>query len=264
MLNVTSRKKRDTMLCATNTTAATPAGGTSYGPGPAVMTAANTYMFPWIATWRDNSVATGTAPIGTVFDPATRTATTCYMRGLKEANTLVANDGSQWMWRRICFTWKGSELYQQTTSGFSFAFENSSGNRRLVNDIQNGSTTITGSLIALLFKGSQGSDWANYFNAPVDNTRVSIKSDKTRRLTSGNQNGTMRVYKDWYPMNKNLVYDDDENGGNESSAAASVRGKQGMGDYYIIDIFACPAPQQAGTASTLAWAPEATLYWHEK
>jgi len=262
VLNLTSIKKRDTMLIATNTSIATPSGGTTYNANPAVMNGALTYVFPWICTWRDNSITSTSGQVGSKFDPATRSATTCYMRGLREKNIFVTNDGSAWLWRRICFTWKGSELYQQTTNGYSFAFESSAGFQRIVNDVNNGSTAIRGALLGLIFRGRQNLDWNNYFTAPIDTTNITLKMDRTIQLNSGNQQGRTRVLTDWLAMNKNLVYADDEAAGDEDAANASTRGKAGMGDYYVIDMFTCGAPQGAGT--TMTWSPEATLYWHEK
>lgn len=63
-------------------------------------------------------------------------------------------------------------------------------------------------------------------------------------------------------MNKNLTYDDDENGGDLQSNFLSTLGKRGMGDYWVIDIFGAAPGATAG--STLVFAPEASLYWHEK
>lgn len=63
-------------------------------------------------------------------------------------------------------------------------------------------------------------------------------------------------------MNKNLHYQSDEDGNNQSSSPYSVETKLGLGDYYILDIIS------AGTGATssdrMSFDPEATLYWHEK
>lgn len=264
IVNMTSRKKRDTMMVQTNTTSSTPAGGTSYAATAAVMTPGNTYVFPWIATWRDNSLLAGGNQAGTVFHYNTRTSTECYMKGLKEKISLLQNDGSQWLWRRICFTFRGNFIYQYASSNGGVAYETSAGFGRLVNDVNNLSNpkNFVNSITSLIFKGANGVDWNNYFTAPTDNTRCTIRYDKTVSLATGNQNGYFRTVNRWHPMNKTLVYDDDETGGQLAAANASVAGKRGMGDYYVIDIFNCAAP--AASSSTLQFAPEATLYWHEK
>lgn len=117
-------------------------------------------------------------------------------------------------------------------------------------------------LIGLIFKGNAGVDWANYFSAPIDTTLVTLKYDKTTSIASGNTNGVQRVYRRWHPMNKNLVYADEEIGDLDIPAGGSTRAKKGMGDYYVIDMFVSAQPQS--DASALGFAPEATLYWHEK
>lgn len=63
-------------------------------------------------------------------------------------------------------------------------------------------------------------------------------------------------------MRHNLVYDDDEAGSGESTSVYSVDNKQGMGDYFVVDII------QAGIGGTssdlLSINATSTLYWHEK
>lgn len=261
ILNTTSRKKRDTMLITTNTTLATPSGSTTYTNNDALLRANATYMFPWIPTWKNNGGST------TVYDEAGRTSKTCYMRGLKEKIRISTSDGTQWLWRRICFTMKGSQLYGLSTSGYTFAGASpQNGDMRVVNDVNNGSgqgATIRTNIIDLIFRGGNGRDWNNFFTAPLDPTRISVMYDKTISIQSGNQAGRNVVYNRWHPMNKNLVYDDDENGQETEPAGNSTRGKPGMGDYYVIDMFTSGSPISTET-SGLSFSPEATLYWHEK
>lgn len=223
------------------------------------------YMFPWIPTFRtmDTSPQVG-APLSTVKDSATRTATVCYMRGLKETNYFVQNDGSSWQWRRICFTLKGPEIYSLTQSGTTLALLTSSGYKRVVNDALISGSAMSSALLNLIFKGTVNSDWNNTFNAPLDTERISVKYDRFRYLNTGNQNGRGRTLSQWMPMNKNLHYDDEENGGVVTGQGPSARTKAGMGDYYIVDFFNCPAPQGTGSSSVLEWSPSASLYWHEK
>nr|QCX29380.1 capsid protein [Plant associated genomovirus 7]QCX29382.1 capsid protein [Plant associated genomovirus 7]QCX29384.1 capsid protein [Plant associated genomovirus 7] len=264
ILNLTATKKRATMLIATNTTYTTPSGGSTYTSLDAIMQADRTYLFPWICTWRDNSRQ------GTKYDTAVRTASTCYMRGLKERIRLTTNDGTQWLWRRVCFTWRGSELFQQSQTGATYALQTGTAPgltfNRVVNDFNNLTSTpgvaARNALIGLIFKGAAGIDWTNYFSAPIDTDLVTLKYDKTTSLASGNQNGKQIVFNRWHPMNKNLTYADDESGELTTPAGASTRAKKGMGDYYVIDMFTNATPQNANSA--LAFAPEATLYWHEK
>ncbi|AXB22631.1 capsid protein [Lepus americanus faeces associated genomovirus SHP111] len=262
ILNVTSRKKRDTML-------STFQGGSASTPGQgAYTTFANNAItiFPWVATGRDNSLIQGGAQAGTAFDSSTRSATTCYMRGLKEAIEIQTSTGLPWQWRRVCFTTKDPAGTLATgNGGISGVFENSNGFQRLVYNVTSASTSDTlalNTLTAILFKGRINVDWFDYMTAPLDTLRVTVKFDRTRTIASGNQSGAIRKFNLWHPMNKNLVYDDDEVGGAENASYYSVASKAGMGDYYVIDMI---VPGKGGTSSDgFSFEPQATLYWHEK
>lgn len=183
------------------------------------------------------------------------------MRGLKENIEIQTSTGLPWQWRRITFTFKGLAQY----IGFSGVVENSNGFARYLYNINSGSSTdtqILNTLQALLFKGASQADWNDFRTAPTDNSRVTIKSDVTRIISSGNASGKLKLYKTWSPMNANLVYDDDEVGGGKSTSVFSVQSKQGMGDYWVVDYF---QPGLGGTTSDqLSYAPTSTLYWHEK
>lgn len=259
ILNATSRKKVDNMISYTNVTLANPQGGTTYTATGAVMPATQQYIFPWCATARNADNATNVR--GTVTDVAARTAQTCFMRGLSENIEITTNDGLPWQWRRICFTLKGTGMTSIITgTGMGLAVETNNGWLRVVNTAYG--NTAVGGLQSLLFRGAAGVDWSNIMTAPCDNTNVSIKYDKTCTISSGNEDGMIRNYRRWHPMNKNLVYNDDEQGGTESFSAYSTTGKPGMGDYYVVDIF---QPRTGGTSSSqLRFEPSAKLYWHEK
>lgn len=257
VLNISSRKKRDGMPCYTNQTLAGPT--TTYTNTSALLAggSANAFAFIWASTARDNALGTGGA--GTVFDPSTRTATTCFMRGLSEKVEIQVTDGLPWQWRRICFTAKGLQLLLTESDSFKLSFENSNGYQRVVNPM---SGTNQVAVESFLFKGKVNVDWYDQLTAPLDNSRVTIKYDKTITIASGNEEGCIRKYNRWMPMNHNLVYDDDEDGGGVDADHYSVQGKSGMGDYYVIDYF---RPRDgSSTDNHLAFTPQSTLYWHER
>lgn len=269
ILTVTSTKKRDTMLNWTNSTSSTQVGGTTYGSAPAVITggsnAQNCAAFLWCATARDATVSSAGGPT-TKYAMAGRSATSCYMVGLAEKIEIQCNTGMPWQWRRICFTMKGVSLVPAATGSgtqFSDFLETSNGYMRVMNQV-NGNPSLDPmySLFGALFKGQVNSDWQDPMIAPTDNSRLTIKYDKVTSLASGNEDGFIRSYKRWHPMNKTLVYNDDELGGGMLSNFKSAFGKAGMGDYYVVDIFR--ARQGSATTDQLSVCPEATLYWHEK
>lgn len=261
ILNTTSRKKRNGMLSWTNTSAT----GTSQPTQVGVSVVGNLGAFyVWSPTCQSldaNSL---------VANQASRTSTTCYMRGLSEHIRIQTSSGIPWFHRRICFTTKGLNPFNLLVSadtspvqGFAPYVDTSNGVERLwfnenINSMQNTLNQQWG----ILFRGENGRDWNDLITAPVDTARVSLKFDKTWTMQSGNASGLVRERKLWHPMNKNLVYDDDESGDIESARYYSTSAKPGMGDYYVVDIV---QPGSGATSSDyLSITANSTLYWHEK
>lgn len=246
----------------------TNATGAAKAPaiGPYVTNGSRLGWTVWAATARDLNDVNGGANI--VIDEPDRTATSCYMRGLSETLKFQTSSGVPWLHRRICFSLRGTNpfrdfLASDTPGTLPNRAETSNGWVRTWIDTElNVMPQTYIAQRALLFKGREGGDWTDIMSAKVDTRRVDLKYDKVFRISSGNANGIFRERKLWHPMNKNLVYDDDESGGGEESAIFSVADKRGMGDYFIVDIF------QAGTAATasdqLQVTSSTSLFWHEK
>jgi hypothetical protein len=126
---------------------------------------------------------------------------------------------------------------------------------------------VKNSVENFLFQGTKGVDWSSLFSATIDRTRVDLISDKRTNLSSGNAAAKPRVVKRYNPINKTLVYDDEENLLSMVPSGFSVQTKQGMGNLYVYDMFTCPAPVTPGSdagASSLRISSTQTLYWHEK
>ena len=211
----------------------------------------------------------GTSSPNYAINVAERTATTCYMRGFKENLRIQTNSHLPWFHRRICFKFRGSGPFTTSnpsdtpTNTVTPYVDTSNGMERLwLNQQVNAMPATITSLNAILFKGAFNIDWNDIVIAPVDSTRVDLAFDKTWLIKSGNETGTILERKLWHPMNKNLVFDDDETGESMQSQYFSVDSKQGMGDYYIYDIV---QPGLGGSASDLiSLTAHSTLYWHEK
>lgn len=260
VLNTTSRKKRNGMLSWSNTN--NTAASQSVGLGDAYVNSGGGF-FVWCATGQTldtNSI---------IPNQASRTATTCYMRGLSEHLRIQTSSGIPWLHRRICFTLKGINAFNTLSAGdtptqkYVPIADTTNGIERLwFNEQINAMSVTLGDQWGILFKGANGRDWNNLILAPVDTSRVSLKFDKTYTISSGNTNGVFRERKLWHPMNKNLVYDDDESADAVIPSNYSVDSKAGMGDYYIVDII------QPGTGATTndycVVSANSTLYWHEK
>lgn len=233
--------------------------------------AQNGGFFYWNATQRaavsaeDGSSRNG-APV--LYAEATRTATTCFMRGLSETIHLETSSSRPWKWRRVCLVTHdrlfGTPITQNLPLGYEGNLLTSDGYTRpwynmvmLTND-----GGKTNQIYDMIFSGTQNSDWDNIMTAKLDTRTVTVKYDKTRVLYSGNDSGIMRTFKHWHPMGKNLVYDDEQYGGGEISATQSTTNKAGMGNYIVLDFFQC---QAAGTPDDIIKIDSQTcLYWHEK
>lgn len=264
ILNIASEKKRDKMLTYTNVTAASQTGSTTYSQVPAIITggSATPFVAVWCSTARDN-VSSTSGRVGTKFDQACRTASLCYMVGLKECIEIQVADGLPWQWRRICFALKGGSTANGNLPGASTSFapsqQTSAGWVRTVNGL---TQTQQNNFFALLFQGALNSDWNDPLTAKIDNERVSLKYDKVCTVASGNEEGVIRKYNRWHPMRKSLMYDDDESGGTTGASGYSVNSRIGMGDYWVVDII---KPRVGSvSANQLLFNCESTLYWHER
>lgn len=243
-----------------NTTAALPVNNPDYFVNPAILTGARDYIFAWCATARSLE-ASAAGPLAPVAQNSARTAKTCYMRGLKEKIQIQTNNGTPWQWRRVCFTTKSQNIINAEQPNYRISSLTTSGWTRVLNNVSG--SPLASTILDPLFRGRLGGDWqGDQFTAQLDSSRVDIKFDKTRIFQSGNSAGVMRNVQLWHPMNKNLVYNDDEFGGTMEDYYFSTTAKPGMGDYYVIDFIR--AGTGATTADLMTFNPSATLYWHEK
>lgn len=276
VLNISSRKKRNTMMQYANTSAATNSGAgesVTIGPGPMQVRGDKEYIGIWTPTGMDLNAGTA---LNQVWDESLRTASTCYIRGVSEKMRIETSSGVPWYWRRIVFrarsdVWINFSLNEssttpptQTNSGAPGVLESSTNGfeRLYFNQYVNNAPQTISDWYKNIFKGEQNRDWSDTLTAPVDNARVDISSDKLMTIRSGNQSGTVKALNRWYPCNKNLTYNDDESGIAKSTSYYSVRDKRGMGDLHIVDIF---KPGTGGsTADVLRLTSTATLYWHER
>lgn len=239
--------------------------------GPIQFTASDGVQFGlWNSTQRARDTGTADIP-ARVDEPATRTATSCFMRGLKEKIMIQTSGSGAWIWRRVTFTFK-SDFFYRNHDGVSdnivarYNLETVPEGMRRALPFFNGSlpsdaTRLT-QLLAFVFKGAQTVDWSNPMTAKTHSERVTIKTDRTHIIRSGNDSGVLKIYNKWYPMNKNLTYDEDEFGGTQIQGDLSALVNSSMGDYYVLDIIA--PSLGTGSEEEINFNPEATLYWHER
>ena len=265
ILNVTSRKKQDNMLSFSNTDGA--GASKTVGAGSFFANGSTGYAMSVYCPTARSFITAGST--GSIVDVADRNAMTCYMRGYAENLRIQTSSPLPWLWRRICFTTKGG-TFQNSAQGDTAPVQTvlpysdtSIGMARKWFNLQVNNTPLTvAAYNGVIFKGAFSYDWNDVITAKVDPSRITVKSDVTRRITTGNNSGHFSERKLWYPMNKNLVYDDDEQGAAEIPAYTSTPSKAGMGDYYIVDYL---VPGVGGTSSdVINLNCTATLYWHEK
>ena len=245
ILNITSEKKQDSMISYFQ-----PATGSGVIGSGVVLSGAATFYGVWCATARDLTSG-GNVP----GNQSLRESDNTYMRGLKERINFVSNTGASWRWRRICITRKGSWFSIPTELEVS-----PQGWTRYIYDWTNSSVNLS-ILQTDLFQGAVGQDWSDPMTAKVDTDRQTLMYDRVTTMSSGNASGKYFQKKLWHPMNKRLLYSNDEAGDGMSPDIKSTTGRAGMGDYYVIDIIDCAT---GNSADTLRFNPEATLYWHEK
>lgn len=251
ILNITSDKKQDNMAPVSYTpTGLSPTQGGYLLPGD------TTQFMIWCPTFRERN---------TLVDPnsrASREDDTVYMRGLREMITFntrgvgPTGHAAAWLWRRVVFSAKG--LWQQLGTSVEHSFTSSGYVRFLAN--HNG-TTFASYVADNLFRGRVNVDWTDVITAKTDTTRFNIMHDQVVRLNPNSSARQYWKYKRWHSFNKNLVYNNDEDGPGEVAFGYSTSGKPGMGDVYVVDMFTCATQN---VADTLYFTPEATLYWHEK
>jgi hypothetical protein len=272
LLNKTSRKKRNGMLTFSNSSATGALATVVQAPLTIAGSASGNTL--GLVHFRPTAMDLNTndaTPNSIVNNPA-RTSTVCFMKGFAENMRIETSTGNPWFHRRICITTRDPLFYVQNSAdpagadrGYAAAgaIETSNGWQRLAsNALTDTLPATTAAWLTILFKGAQGNDWDDYITAPVDKNRVDLKFDKTWIYKSGNERGVLRERKVYHPMNKNLYYDDDENGAAETTTNFSVRDKRGMGDYHIFDLFS--QGSSGSTSDLLKIRFTSTMYWHEK
>lgn len=224
--------------------------------GPATLLGGGRTTMLWCPTQRDRA----TAPYADNSENA-RTSKSVYLRGLREFSILKTNSPDPWRWRRIIFTAKGINAVLPANSRFAVETNDQGWTRAMADYSGSAAAPSRNALEGLVFAGEGLKDWQSPFTAKVDRTRITPLFDKTRILRSGNQQGNYFKNKMWLPLNKTLVYSDEEAGNDVQQGLLSTIGRQGMGDLFVLDLFDCST---SNNASALQFEPEATLYWHER
>lgn len=240
-----------------------PAPGT---PGlPYTMTGDKSYAFAFSPSAR-RAGKPGTTDNGYVLTgKSLRIEARCFIKGFSDRVQIETNTSAVWQWRRIVFAETTHLLQDSFPSSTADFYEATAGQMRPLWNIRSGigdASTAWDELKRILFAGKFGNDWANPHTAKTDTGRVTVFYDRTMKLTGGNNGrGTWKFQKFWHPINKTLIYNDDEEGAPPKFSDPWSSNKKGsMGDLIVLDIFDCADGAASDSAN---FGPEGTFYWHE-
>lgn len=258
IVEATSKKKKDNLVTWSNVTIPRAPAPPVSATGALLQGGATNYHFLFSPSAR-GKMTNPTTQV-TVDDESTRASTVTYAKGYRERINIQTNSALPWSWRRIVFSMKGTLQYFNTGTGLAPQYLlTSSGYVRLVTEMSGSQTAV---LQNLIFDGAQGIDWRDPLDAKTDSTIVTILSDQTRIFTPQTSSGLIKNFRVYYPLEKNIVYGEDEYGGEDPSNEWSTLGKPGMGDVLIYDYI---APKSGNTFSDqMSIDFQGTWYWHEK
>jgi hypothetical protein len=248
--NIAARKKNDTIFGATQNDVQSE--GT-------VTLVAGTNYYMWCPTWRQRRPAST--------DEHVRANQEVFMRGIKDR--VMVSAAFSLVHRRVCF-WS----HERIDDARPFTFEDPDvidGNpyqrRNLVALYPN----LDEELFEMLFKGTVNRDYSenSRWDTPLDNKRVKVVYDKQYTVTpnyqpgDGAQFGKTTTRKFWHPINRTIMYDDDEEGADVNGSGWSARTPESLGNYYVMDIFSTGQAIDGSTDAVGSFMPESTTYWHE-
>lgn len=236
--NVASTKKSDTMVGAF--------GSDGTWNKTAITTIAadgNYHSIGWCPTARYRSA-----------DENQRNRATVYMKGIAENILLTTNSDVPWVWRRIVF--RTTDIYSQFAS-----LDTNDTTLKTYYRNMNVDQTQNPVVVEDLLTGYNGTDWVDPLNGKVNTQKYVVLEDKVRMITTASTRGVFKKIKKYYGINKNFTYDDEENGGGESSSPWGVMDTSRGGNVYIFDMIRS-ASAVAGSNVTLR--VQSTLFWHEK
>lgn len=248
ILNVSTRKKNDTML--------TGVGSTGEGVPQTQITINAAIGARYIIACMSHLLRLPGA------EDHTRRHKDVYFVGWNDSYRLYVGGGAGWSWRRIVYSTVGRTLEAELPANLA------NGYMRQIQDVGVPTNPPADGFIEYLFSGTRQTDWVDVMTAPLDRGRVTVHSDVVRRLNPGNDSGKEVTVKAWTPVRKNLTYDDEEFASDVKpptdpdvgSPWVVTRGNV-LGNVYVVDFFDSMATDPA---ETLTVRIESKRYWHER
>lgn len=250
ILDVATIKKRDTMRIGV-----LQSNGTVLSSGirgqPYVVPGASFHAALWCPSYREYNNSTNSAA---------RARRSVFLKGLAEKMRFETPGASAFEFRRIVFSTPQRVLLAAgapSTDQPPVIVEG--GANRYWRAWGDGQTNVD--YLDLVFSGARQIDWLNPMTAKTDTRRVKILSDRRFKIASGNQNATVKEMRFYTPLNRNITYDDDENGGLYTTSGWAQYAVEGtMQNVYVLTL-----TMTVGTTDqTPSVDSEATLYWHER
>lgn len=253
ILNLTSTKKRDNMPPINIGDDPT----VTDNPGvPKVLSGNTNYGMLFCPSARNHEWTEGVNEFA-------RAKTVTFCKGYAERITFSTNSPANWLWRRIVFSTKDDFYTSFPDATLELGNQPEGYTRTMWNFLGSHASAEPAreALEEMLFQGTDGTDWNDRFLAKVDTRRVTVHQQFTRRLQSNNSRGVYHHVKTWVPINKNLVYDEDENANSKEQSLWSTSGKPGIGNLFVYDVIACA---DGADTDQMLFNPQGTYYWHEK
>jgi len=244
-------------------------GSGTYTTGPAFLNGTGgtgqPYVFAWLPSGRTRALGTTVDDLYNVTDDLRESKVT-YIRGLKETISLATNTNVAWRWRRIVVFWKDVLVLNPSSNYRDLWYDPnvspSTTGRGYVRVFNSLNTTRYAALTDLIFVGTQDKDWTDPFTAALDKSRVDVKYDKTITIQSRTNTGTDLTFHRWHPVNKTMIYDDEQVGASWNSSFYSSNARGSCGDMVVIDIIR--GGINSGGSDRMRLVSDATFYWHER
>jgi len=234
-------------------------------PGSALtLTGNSTWAVVWNASGR--SLGRFNQDSGMYPTEADRHKSRVYFRGVRERLSMETNSNAAWIHRRVVFLDQSEIIRAHMPPDTAQTLLGGAGYTRPLWAVLNtaGATepgaTAWSEISDEIYDGQLGMDWASFLTARFDSQKIKVLYDRMRRISSGNDRGTWVTPKYWHPINRTLVYDDDQDGNSINTAPWSNGSRQSCGDVIVLDLFSCADGE---TADEIRIGSEATVYWHE-
>lgn len=216
-------------------------------------------------------------------DYAARQSKEVFWKGFRDQLVIQSDSSYPWEWRRIVFSVKGgpnatglpAEIYipeiQLDVSGENPVTGSGEptnpaillGVRRAGRKMVSMTPAQIQNFTNGLYKGVRTIDFDTGYGmlltSALDKENVRIHSDVTRSIKSGNDAGVMRKFDIYQPLNKKMIYGDQESGSMLTNTTYAASNSP-LGDVYVFDLFV----QLQGAPGAITVAGQGTAYWHEK